>query len=111
MLTEVKQQQIIQAMAEKNGDQEIACPMCKATDWEIQPYIGIMATMEIGVALPMVMGVSPCGYTIFINLIVLGLADLLAAPSQPALVVPNIQPISPHPFNGNVGNRPFVPRG
>ena len=83
------QQLIIDAISERVGSRHLICPLCQNSQWLVQNRMVMLPLSdssqahpsESTTALPLaVVTCQSCGYTVFVNLIILGLGDALNIP-------------------------------
>lgn len=80
-------QLVIEALAKKLGDNSLICPLSHDNNWEVQGYFAAVPAVgsfprglqEVpGQSYPLaVLVCETCGFTFFVNLITLGIADQL----------------------------------
>ena len=81
---------VIEAIVEKLGPRKLVCPISgENSTWEVHRYLSSHPALEYPAQNPQQAGTlfpiavlmcQDCGYTIFVNLIQLGLADELGIP-------------------------------
>lgn len=76
---------VIEALAEKLGENSLVCPLSHDSNWEVQGYFAALPAVESfpqdlrglpSQSYPLaVLLCKTCGFTFFVNLITLGIAD------------------------------------